>query len=90
MAPPFHLVRPIFGFWSECGTVITIPPKAVLQLVISKNGLGLCTALWNGRLVMAFRDDIENNAISLERLGDSAQSGDLTPNTEPLPRQLHG
>lgn len=73
MAPEYHLIRPIFGFWSDCGQVITLPANAVLRIVISKNGMGLCTATWEGRLVMAFTEDIEKNAISLESLGDTAQ-----------------
>ena len=70
VAPTYHLIRPIFGFLSECGTTVTIPATAVLQVVISKNGLGLCTALWEGRLVMAFRKDIEENSMSLEESSD--------------------
>ena len=68
-----YLIRPIFGFLSECGTTVTIPPKAVLEIGMAKNALGLCTALWNGRLVMAFRDDIEKNAISAQPSGDYPQ-----------------
>ena len=76
MAPEYHLIRPIFGFWSDCGQVITIPARATLRIAISKNGLGLCTATWDGRLVMAFSEDVERNGISLEALGDSSQSED--------------
>ena len=73
MALEYHLVRPIFGFWSDCGQVITLPAKAVLRTIISKNGMGLCTVMWDGRLVMAFSEDIAKNGISLEAVGNTAQ-----------------
>ena len=38
--------------------------------------MGLCTATWDGRVVMAFTEDIERNGISLESLGDTAQTQD--------------
>jgi hypothetical protein len=76
VASEYHLIRPIFGFWSDGGHVITIPAKSTLRIVITKNGLGLCTAIWDSRLVMAFSEDIKRNSISLEPLGDTSQFED--------------
>ena len=79
MAKTYHLIRPIFAFWSECGQIIKLPANAVLRIVIAKNGMGLCTAIWDERVVMALSQDIEQNGISLEVLGDSAQSNAALP-----------
>ena len=76
VAPTYHLIRPIFGFWSDSGQVITIPARAVIRPVIIKDGLGLCTALWEGRLVMAYREDIDRNGLSLRRLADNGEPDD--------------
>ena len=46
---------------------------------MSKNGMGLCTAIWDERVVMAFSEDIEQNGISLQPLGDPAQSKSPLP-----------
>ena len=70
MPSRYHLIRPIFGFLSEDRQVITIPAGAILQPIIAKNGLGLCTSLWEERLVMVFGDDIQRNGISRGDLGD--------------------
>jgi hypothetical protein len=67
VAREYHLIRPIFGFWSECGQVIKLPANAVLQILIAKNGLGLCTTIWDGRVVMALSEDIQRNGISLQQ-----------------------
>ena len=72
----YHLIRPIFGFWSDSGQVITIPARAVIRPVIIKDHVGLCTALWDGRFVLAFRDDIERNGLSLRRLADCGEADD--------------
>jgi hypothetical protein len=79
VASTYHLIRPIFGFWSERGQIIKLPANAVLRIIISKNGLGLCTAMWDERVVMVFSEDIQQNGISLEVMGDSAQSRTLLP-----------
>jgi hypothetical protein len=76
----YTLVRPIFGFWEDIGQVLTIPVGAKITLGIERNEVSLCTASWKGRFLLAYREDIERNGISVEHpdeLGQSTHAGGL-------------
>lgn len=70
MTPTYLLIRPVLGFWEDHLTTVAIPAGAKVNVATTKNDVGLCAASWDGRIFMAFIEDIRRNGIiSGESLG---------------------
>ena len=58
MTVMYRLLRPVVAM-DDDGKVLTIPIGEAVTVAISNNVVGLCTVSWNGKLLKAFREDIQ-------------------------------
>ena len=62
----YALVNPVVGFWEDTRGVVTIPRGSLLELIERGEPVGVCDALWNGRWVFVFREDVDRNGLIVE------------------------
>jgi hypothetical protein len=65
----YRLDKPVVAFSQEICRVVTIPAGSLVNLVSIGLGLGIQTASWDGRPIMVFREDLENNSRQAGRVG---------------------
>jgi hypothetical protein len=46
--------------------VVTIPRGSLLELMVRDQPVGVCNALWNGRWVFVFCEDVDRNGVIVE------------------------
>ena len=66
----YRLIRPIFGFWEDVGTIVRIPAWAKITLGLNGDEVSICKASLDGRMFLAFHEDIRNNGLTAEPQGD--------------------
>jgi len=62
----YALVKPVIGFWEDTRGVVTIPRGSLLELMVRDQPVGVCNALWNGRWVFVFCEDVDRNGVIVE------------------------
>ena len=62
----YTLLRPVVGFWEDTRRVVTIPRGSLLELIVRSEPVGVGNALWNGRWVFVFCEDVDRNGVIVE------------------------
>jgi hypothetical protein len=58
----YRLHRDTYGFIESTKRVVTIPAESVVTLTVREDTpVGLCTVVWDGKVIEAFREDVQRN-----------------------------
>jgi hypothetical protein len=68
----YALGKPIYGFLRDTRQVVTIPEGAKIRLGRDWPAMSLCQVSWDGRNLMVFGCDLQENGLSVE---DMPQDG---------------
>jgi len=70
MVAKYRLHRDTYGFIESAKQVVTIPTGAVVTLIVREaTPFGLCTVAWEGKLIEAFREDLQRNGTMISENG---------------------
>lgn len=65
MQQKYRLVKSVAAFQKDTATVVTIPVGAVVELVDTREGIGLLNARWAGHPIMVYEQDLAANSLML-------------------------
>ena len=83
MVTRYRLRHPVIGFIESAKRIVTIPAAAIVTArTAATPAPGLCTVVWDGKVVQAYRMDIEQNGI-LVRTGTSLSEITQSPYPHP-------
>ena len=66
MIGKYRLHRDTYGFITSDKQVVTMPVGAIITLTVREDTpVGLCTVVWEGRVLEAFREDVLRNGTMI-------------------------
>src|SRR5215469_8182746 len=78
MVTRYRLRQPVIGFIESAKQIVTIPAGAIVTPRTDANpSPGLCTVVWDGKVLEVYRRDIERNG---EVVSHSNRVGVISPN----------
>jgi hypothetical protein len=68
MVTRYRLRQAVIGFIESTKEIVTIPAGAIVTIQTAGTpSPGLCTVVWDGRVIEAYRMDIEQNGTKVSR-----------------------
>ena len=70
MVTRYRLRRPVIGFIESAKQIVTIPAGATVTARTAATPVpGLCTVVWDEKVIEAYRMDVERNGIIVSESG---------------------
>jgi hypothetical protein len=68
MVAKYRLHRDTYGFIESAKQVVTIPTGAIVTLTVREDTpVRLCTVAWDGKVLEAFREDVQRNGTMISQ-----------------------